>query len=820
MSLPSQMPTCTLCKKRIFVSEICKYEGLTMHKSCCKCHECGALLDEHNFAIHEGVFFCKLHHTTIGSPRKSSVKTVVGFPAASAASAPSAAENTEKEDVKPHFNPPESDHQRQKETVKKNAVSFPETNNQVFDAAAPHLREYTAAGWLEALSLALPSFVFDPELKMKQEELQAQNVPLGINYKGIFLLLSSWLADDKVRNQPLVQAAFNFGPGPCNMAWLRQNFVLPHTTPSQRLLELAFGYRRRGIPIVAPATDFVSYSWHDGTAGTELNAFGHMLTLWLKNTGDDDDERVTHYLYWDICCQNQHMPPVVSHEIIAATFRSSLRQVQRLIFLCPDFYRPVAAGRVWCQFELMTALSLGINILFAYNRFNSLPDLSFEEFAKTLPRMDAAEASVAADKEFLLRLASVTFEGGLAEVHQRLLQFYKRSFFPSLLTAAIVSGSASTIRSVLADAKEYASELVNMPCDIRTNLYPVHLACQRAHADIVALLVANGAKLDVATFESTGSLTPLGMAWIVNAMELPDFLVFFLCQSRTLTIPPEFVVADGQVQFFPPVVAAHIQAKYDEINKGHPCAAGFVPVFDNPRYLVYEGETIPFRSQVAFKVKTFFAKSLGESFQWDDDDIRHALLRGSIGEVSQTYPQNLREACVLGQDDRDIRMDGFTVATHPKEAIWAMAPFLSKLLPYRLKFEECLHEKETQIFYSQEEGGMGEPVVAGRYAALGWLFCKKENMFGTSDQARFKNAYWTAVSFRAESHNKNSRFSMARELNELQAYFLEGHKFVAGEELSISDGALCARLLIDKTEPENLPSAVAEWYSRIKSEYF
>lgn len=53
---------CDACKKTVFVAERMGAGGKTYHKSCFKCHTCGAVLNPSRFCSVDGLIFCDPHY--------------------------------------------------------------------------------------------------------------------------------------------------------------------------------------------------------------------------------------------------------------------------------------------------------------------------------------------------------------------------------------------------------------------------------------------------------------------------------------------------------------------------------------------------------------------------------------------------------------------------------------------------------------------------------------------------------------------------------------------------------------------------------------
>ena len=132
----------------------------------------------------------------------------------------------------------------------------------------------------------------------------------------------------------------------------------------------------------------------------------------------------------DIFCQNQHVVGDVQ-----MTFDQAITQVQSVALSIPVPSDPKAAFRVWCLFELMTAISLDKDILVYCNAVNdSVQNAQVPEI-----KCEVAEATVASDKAMILALIEERVKGGTKEVNKRVRKVLKAGFIQAEVTRALAA---------------------------------------------------------------------------------------------------------------------------------------------------------------------------------------------------------------------------------------------------------------------------------------------------------------------------------------------------------------------------------------------
>lgn len=128
-------------------------------------------------------------------------------------------------------------------------------------------------------------------------------------------------------------------------------------------------------------------------------------------------------------CQNQH---IVGN--IQETFKKAIQQVKSLAISIPNPSDPVAATRIWCLFEIMSAIIGNKDILVFCNAAADVKDAS-------VPKVSAAEAqaTVETDKEMILDLIARDVKGGLEELNMRVGKALKQGLIQAEVTQAMAS---------------------------------------------------------------------------------------------------------------------------------------------------------------------------------------------------------------------------------------------------------------------------------------------------------------------------------------------------------------------------------------------
>lgn len=203
---------------------------------------------------------------------------------------------------------------------------------------------------------------------MAQQQLadRDQGKELGVNAQCLRLLLElfenlprtscveEWSFDltelDKsaaLEEEPLLTTFSLQSNRHVRMWWIVTNIVKPQTASRQiRFLVLFLAFVYFDAVLVAPVTDFHSYTWSERCSDT----LGTLLSALPVSMKDEPDDSETRYLWFDIFCQNQHVV-----EDVSLTFSRAISQISRLLFSLPHIDKPQALGRVWCLFEVMTA---------------------------------------------------------------------------------------------------------------------------------------------------------------------------------------------------------------------------------------------------------------------------------------------------------------------------------------------------------------------------------------------------------------------------------------------------------------------------------
>lgn len=115
------------------------------------------------------------------------------------------------------------------------------------------------------------------------------------------------------------------------------------------------------------------------------------------------------------------------------TFDRSIQQVAAVAVTIPLPSAPTAVGRIWCLFEIMTAISLNKEIIVYCNA------ASDDVEKGSLPKIDCnlASATVESDKEMILGLIDKRVKGGVKEVNRRVQQVLKGGLVQAEVTRAL-----------------------------------------------------------------------------------------------------------------------------------------------------------------------------------------------------------------------------------------------------------------------------------------------------------------------------------------------------------------------------------------------
>mmetsp|Transcript_11314 Transcript_11314/g.13706 ORF Transcript_11314/g.13706 Transcript_11314/m.13706 type:complete len:364 (+) Transcript_11314:56-1147(+) len=161
-----------------------------------------------------------------------------------------------------------------------------------------------------------------------------------------------------------------------------------------QLVDLFDGIMINGASVVAEMNCFHSYTWKQPLQDTLRSLRGGGIV--------SETELTKSYLWWDLFCQNQHIV-----EDVIGTFDKAVRQCEKLVMTVPEPSNPVALQRVWCLFEVMSAVTLKKDVVIYCNPHAKLLDIGQEVNIRT------ASATVPEDKDMILGLVEERVEGGL-----------------------------------------------------------------------------------------------------------------------------------------------------------------------------------------------------------------------------------------------------------------------------------------------------------------------------------------------------------------------------------------------------------------------
>lgn len=207
---------------------------------------------------------------------------------------------------------------------------------------------------------------------------------------------------------------------PKPMWWVVDHICKPLCDEKKcQLIDLLRGVKVDGVPVVGRMNTFHSYTWMEPLQTT-------LQTLRCSIISEKDLRE--QYFWWDMFCQNQHIVGDVK-----ATFDASVSQCSMVKFSLPDFGHPHAATRVWCLFEIMTAVVKRKELKVICNPLTSKGNLDDD-----LDIRDA-QATVASDKEMILGWVEEKVEGGVDALNREV----KQALTKGMTEAAVVMARAA-----------------------------------------------------------------------------------------------------------------------------------------------------------------------------------------------------------------------------------------------------------------------------------------------------------------------------------------------------------------------------------------
>jgi len=223
----------------------------------------------------------------------------------------------------------------------------------------------------------------------KIPQVETDGKILGINWYGIELF---------ARLTGLIG-----GKKPCHegMSYVVEHICKPICAEREcQLVELFEDVAVNGKPVVGVMNSFHSYTWRETLQDTLRSLGGGMIK---------EEELSGTYYWWDLFCQNQHVV-----EDVMGSFDRAISQCNSFSMTIPNPAQPIALQRVWCLFEIMSAVQ-GKNkdIRIFCNPAVKIPNANNEVDIRN------AEATVAADKTMILELVEERIEGGCDALNER-----------------------------------------------------------------------------------------------------------------------------------------------------------------------------------------------------------------------------------------------------------------------------------------------------------------------------------------------------------------------------------------------------------------
>lgn len=193
------------------------------------------------------------------------------------------------------------------------------------------------------------------------------------------------------------------------------------------LLELFIGLSHSGSPLVGRMCRFHSYAWGEPLQSTLRALRGHLVR---------QEERRSVYLWWDLFCQSQwHRADV------QATFDRAVSQCDGLLLSIPNPARPIATGRVWVLFEVMSATVAGkpVEVLVNPLALGSGSSASVNEEDLDVSR---AQATRPEDREHILSLVEQRVLGGAQALNEAVRRVVVRGFVKASMRRRAAMGAA------------------------------------------------------------------------------------------------------------------------------------------------------------------------------------------------------------------------------------------------------------------------------------------------------------------------------------------------------------------------------------------
>lgn len=267
----------------------------------------------------------------------------------------------------------------------------------------------------------------DAKLEKEQREIAAKGEKvLGINWLGVEAFLKE------------------AGMLKCKhpMGWVITNVVKPICDNHKcELIELFFGVMYDDCPVVGEANWFFSYTWAEPFQSTVQT-----LRSNLFSKSAEEDPLADRFYWWDMFCQNQHIVKDVQ-----GTFDTAITQVSNLAVSIPNPAAPNAVTRIWCLFEIMSAVENSKPVTIYVN----LSDHSAAQANVPEINVQEAQATVESDKEMILKLIDSRIKGGVEALNTAVFKALRDGLVQALVVRSALSASKGSVR--LNDEYKYLS---------------------------------------------------------------------------------------------------------------------------------------------------------------------------------------------------------------------------------------------------------------------------------------------------------------------------------------------------------------------------
>ena len=236
------------------------------------------------------------------------------------------------------------------------------------------------------------------------------------------------------------------------------------------------------------ATHFVSHAWkygfYDLVAALEI--FYNSLSTEEKLSGKT-------FFWIDMFVVNQHYAPFRPHHWWVTTFVEAIRDFGKVILVFHPFLQPIPLTRVWCLWEIFTAISTGAEIEFAmptaqWTEFRFSLRKNYSEVLDTLRSLDArnAEAFNPLDKASIFE--AIDKNVGFDELNKNV----RNRIAGILLCGASRESSRDLNLLRITDLLDFGADINT----VATMLSPLGVACDMGCVEVVQLLLERGANVN------------------------------------------------------------------------------------------------------------------------------------------------------------------------------------------------------------------------------------------------------------------------------------------------------------------------------------